>query len=312
MEDLDGRVAVVTGGASGIGLALARTLAAEGMHLVLADVEAGALDEAAASLAGVGKGSVSARVCDVSSAESVRALADAAFAEHGAVHVVCLNAGVSSSGLTWQQTEADWAWVLGVNLWGVVHGIRAFVPRMVEAGEDGHVVATSSMSGMAPGPGVGAYGASKAGVIALMESLHMDLSATDSRVRAHVLLPSFTRTRILESQRNRPDALGPGRSAADGTPESGMDRSRVQALLAQGQDPAEVADCVLRAIRADRFWIVPHEPSLERARVRFESILALSNPPVMLAGTVPGARSGAAGLGAAPAGGAPADPGSAP
>jgi NAD(P)-dependent dehydrogenase (short-subunit alcohol dehydrogenase family) len=311
MEELDGRVAVVTGAASGIGLAMARALAAEGMHLVLADVEAGALADAAATLTGAGKGAVSARVCDVSSADSVQALADAAFAEHGAVHVVCLNAGVSSSGLTWQQSEADWAWVLGVNLWGVVHGIRAFVPRMADAGQDGHVVATSSMSGLAPGPGVGAYGASKAGVIALMESLHMDLVATGSRLRAHVLLPSFTRTRILESQRNRPGASGAGRSAADGTPESGLDRSRIQALLARGQDPAEVADCVLAAFRADRFWIVPHEPSLERARVRFESILALSNPPVMLAGTVPGASGGPApAAGAGP--GAPAGRGSAP
>jgi NAD(P)-dependent dehydrogenase (short-subunit alcohol dehydrogenase family) len=281
--DLDGRVGVVTGAASGIGLAIGRALAAEGVRLVLADVERGPLDDAAATFTTP----VTTRVCDVSRVEDVHALADHAFAEHGAVHVVCNTAGVSSSGLTWTQTERDWEWVLGVNLWGVVHGIRAFVPRMLETGEPGHVVNTSSMSGLAPGPGVGAYGASKAGVIALTESLHMDLVATGAAVRAHVLLPSFTRTRIMESNRNRPADLGPGRAAGDGTPESGMDRERIKSLLAKGQDPDDVAACVLDAIHHDRFWIVPFPRSLERARVRFDSILELTNPPVVLAGTIP-------------------------
>jgi NAD(P)-dependent dehydrogenase (short-subunit alcohol dehydrogenase family) len=287
--DLGGRVGVVTGAASGIGLAIARALAAEGMALVLADVERGALDEAAASFTTP----VTTRACDVSQAADVQALAEHAFAEHGAVHVLCNNAGVSSSGLTWQQTEQDWQWVLGVNLWGVVHGIRAFVPRMLETGEPGHVISTSSMSGLAPGPGVGAYGASKAGVIALTESLQMDLVATGAAVRAHVLLPSFTRTRIMESNRNRPADLGPGRAAGEGTPESGMDRERVKALLSKGQDPDEVAACVLDAIHHDRFWIVPFPDSLARARVRFDSILDLTNPPVVLAGAIPGRGSGA-------------------
>ncbi len=223
-------------------------------------------------------------------------MAEHAFAEHGAVHVVCNNAGVSSSGRTWEQTERDWAWVLGVNLWGVVHGIRAFVPRMLETGEPGHVINTSSMSGMAPGPAVGAYGASKAGVIALSESLHMDLEATGAAVRAHVLLPSFTRTRILESSRNRPAEFGPGRipeaGTGDGPPAPGADRERTRRLLAKGQDPDEVAACVVDAIHHDRFWIVPFPDSLARVRIRFGSFLELTNPPVVLAGTIPGRQAG--------------------
>jgi len=189
MRELDGRVAVVTGGASGIGLGMARAFAGQGMKLVLADIESGPLAEAAAGLAADGADVLGVE-CDVSKAESVAELRDRALAQYGAVHVVCNNAGVagSAAGATWEAPLDEWDWVMGVNLMGVIHGIRTFVPVMVEQAAPGHVVNTASMAGLMPGMGI--YGVTKHAVVALSESMHAELNGRDLPIGVSVLCPA--------------------------------------------------------------------------------------------------------------------------
>jgi NAD(P)-dependent dehydrogenase (short-subunit alcohol dehydrogenase family) len=206
VKDLRDRTAVITGGASGIGRAMAGRFAAEGMKIVLADVEAEALDRAVEELRGRGAAAVGVRA-DVSRAGDVEAIAAEAERAFGPVHVLCNNAGVAAGGPLWKLSEADWAWVLGVNLWGVVHGIRAFVPRMIEHGGEGHVVNTASVAGLAAGPWFGPYCASKHAVVAISETLHHELALTGSAIKVSVLCPGFVKTRIAESHRNRPADL---------------------------------------------------------------------------------------------------------
>ncbi len=274
MRELAGCTAVVTGAASGIGLAMARRFAAEGMSVVMADVEAAALDEAVANLPSAAE-PVLSRVCDVRDPAAVAALAEAAEAMFGPVHVLCNNAGVAASGLTWEQSVADFEWVLGVNLWGVINGMHAFVPRMLSGGHEGHVVNTASMTGIAPGPAVGAYGASKAGVIALTESLQHDFAAAGSRLRAHVLVPSFTASRILESARNRPGAApGPESTGRDDLGPDDAVRVAALASMAQAQSAEHVAAVVVDGLRHDRFWLIPDPRAMARVERRHREMRA--------------------------------------
>jgi NAD(P)-dependent dehydrogenase (short-subunit alcohol dehydrogenase family) len=266
MRDLQGKVAVVTGGASGIGKAVAAKAASEGMKVVIADIEEGALKEAERELSG-GGAEVLAVGCDVAEADSVRGLRDRALDRFGAVHLVHNNAGVGLGGPIWEIPESDWRWILGVNLWGVVHGIAAFVPLLVEQGE-GHVVNTASIAGLTSAPFLGPYNATKQAVVAISETLYKDLQAAGvTGVGVSVLCPGFVQTRIAESDRNRP-AWAPDRDR-EGAPEM---RAAIQALVDSGIPTAAVADAVLDAVLDDTFYILTHPELDEAVRTRFEDI----------------------------------------
>ena len=278
VRELAGKVAVVTGAASGIGRALAAAFAAEGMRVVLADVEPGALDDAAHAVAKTAPAAIAVRT-DVSKAADVEALAGAAEHAFGGVQVVCNNAGVALSGLSWQHTLADWEWVLGVNLWGVIHGIRTFVPRLLAAKTEAHVVNTGSIAGLLSGPGMAVYGASKHGVVTISESLHYELRMLRAPIGVSVLCPGRVATNIMDADRNRParlaDAAPP--KAGDASGDAGA-RDAAKARLAAGMPPDRVAACVVDAIRTNRFWVLSHPEWKEYVRIRLEDVLQDRNP----------------------------------
>ena len=270
MKDLRDRVAVVTGGASGIGRGMAARFAEAGMKLVLADVEAPALEAAVAELRRSGV-TVLGALCDVSKPASVESLAQQAFDEFGAVHVLCNNAGVAG-GMPkpiWEQSLEDWSWVMGVNLMGVVHGLRSFVPRMLQQGIEGHVVNTASMAGLIPGAGI--YGVSKHAVVALSESLSNELLLQGAKLKVSVLCPGWVNTRIIESERNRPEA--PREAPGPLAPQLELARRAVAELIAGGLDPLEVGDVVVEAIRAERFYVLTHPTWKNMIEHRMQNIL---------------------------------------
>ncbi|ORT57508.1 SDR family NAD(P)-dependent oxidoreductase [Streptomyces sp. CB03238] len=280
-----GQVAVVTGAASGIGLAMARRFAAEGLKVVLADVEAAALDKAFTRLREEGA-EVLARTVDVSEPDSVASLADAVYDAFGAVHVLCNNAGVGSGaeGRMWEHDPADWKWAFAVNVWGVFHGIQAFVPRMIASGEPGHVVNTSSGDGgIAPLPTASVYAVTKAAVVTMTESLYAHLKAEHARVGASVLFPGphMLRTGLWESHRNRPARYAKQRPRK--TPYRSLDQWEA-AMKEAGHEVAftpveEVAEHVVDGIRADRFWMLPAgEHSDRQIRARARSMLDRADP----------------------------------
>ena len=273
MQELRGKVAVITGAASGIGLAVAKGCAAEGMKVVLADVEEKALDGAVSEITGSGAEAIGVAT-DVSKWEQVDALAERAYSEFGAVHLVHNNAGVGAGGLMWELSDADWQWVLGVNLWGVIYGIRAFVPRMIAGGEDAHVVNTASMAGLTTPPFMGPYNVSKHSVVAISEGLHKELAMTGAKVKVSVLCPGFVNTRIGESSRNRPDELQGERTEVQDLMRGDMFRQ----LLESGLTPETVAEHVVDAVKADRFYVLTHEDMKDSIRTRMEDILEGRNP----------------------------------
>jgi NAD(P)-dependent dehydrogenase (short-subunit alcohol dehydrogenase family) len=274
MQELRGKVAVVTGAASGIGNAVATRLAAEGMKVVLADIEEGPLADAEKVLADTGA-TVLAVPTDVTKGDQMDALAEKTYATFGTAHVVHNNAGVATGGPMWTLTEADWQWVLGVNLWGVIHGVRAFVPRLVEQGE-GHVVNTASMAGLTSAPMMGPYNVSKHGVVTLSETLAAELALHGSPVKVSVLCPGWVNTRINEADRNRPPELQP----PDGADTSLMDMGRqlLDGLLKSGLQPSEVAGRVLDAIRDESFYILTHPEMTPMIQQRMEDIVQGRNP----------------------------------
>lgn len=280
MEQLQDRVAVVTGAASGIGRAMIDRFAAAGMRVVLADVEAEALAKAEAEVASTGAETL-AVVTDVSDRASVDALAAATVDRFGGAHVLCNNAGVSGGmGALWETTDRDWSWVMGVNLMGVVHGIQAFVPGMIARGEPGHIVNTSSVLGLATGPG-SIYGVTKHAVTRLTEGLWYDLQAADATIGVSVLCPGMIATNIIGSGRNRPAELQNEGGPDLATPEVQQRMQFVQQLFAEeGMPPAEVAEMVHDAILAERFYVLTHpEPEKETVRARFDAILGEESPP---------------------------------
>lgn len=281
MKDLDGKVAVITGGASGIGRAVAEKAAAEGMKVVLADIEEVALKEAERALTANGADAL-AVVTDVSDAASVQELRARALAQYGAVHLVHNNAGVGGGGPIWDVPEQDWRWILGVNLWGVVHGVTTFVPLLIEQGE-GHVVNTASIAGLTTAPFLGPYNATKQAVVAISETLVKDLQSTGvSGVGVSVLCPGFVRTRIAESARNRP-AWAPEPTAED-TEGAETLRSAISDMIASGIAPDTVAEKVLEAVRTDTFYIRTH-PALDAAiATRFSEIMETRPPTITVVG----------------------------
>jgi NAD(P)-dependent dehydrogenase (short-subunit alcohol dehydrogenase family) len=271
MEDLQGKVAVITGGASGIGRAVAERAATAGMRLVLADIEEVALEATANALRGEGA-EVEAVVVDVADGASIEALRDRALARFGAVHLVHNNAGVGAGGLIWDVSEADWKWILGVNLWGVIHGIRVFTPLLIEQ-KEGHIVNTASLAGLTSPPFMGPYNATKHAVVTMSETLYRDLQVVGSPVGVSVLCPAFVKTGIAESHRNRPEwAPAP---EGDG-PE--MVSGVMQQLVAAGIEASAVADAVLDAVVANRFYILTHEDSIPAVAARMEEIVEGRQP----------------------------------
>jgi NAD(P)-dependent dehydrogenase (short-subunit alcohol dehydrogenase family) len=275
MKEFKDKVAVVTGAASGIGFAMADRFASVGMKVVLADIEQPELDKARMQLEAKGAPVIAVHT-DVARAEAVEALAERAYSEYGAVHIVCNNAGVSLGGLTWEHSVADWQWVLGVNLWGVIHGVRSFVPRMLDGGEEGHVVNTASVAGLISSPYISAYQVTKHAVVTLSESLRMELEISASKLSASVLCPGFVATRIADAARNRPHA--PGVDDAQVSAPQQMIRDLARQQVADGIKPGDVAELVLEAVRADRFYVLTHRRYEKLIRRRMEGILEARTP----------------------------------
>ena len=284
MKNLKNKVAVITGGASGMGLAFAHRFAAAGMSVAIADIEEAALTTAVAELTAAGA-EVFGGLCDVSDIDSFRRFAADADAALGPAQVVCLNAGVAGSGDMVDLTMADWNWLLGVNLWGVIHGIRVFVPLMIEQGGPAHVVNTASMAGLISVPYLAAYNVSKHGVVTLSETLHRDLQlGGHADIGVSVLCPGLVMTNIFESQRNRPDELADGEEARGLSALVGGDgdgAATEDAIGAFGQilSPDDVGAAVVDAVREDRFYILTHPDSTEAlVRTRCDDIVEARHP----------------------------------
>jgi NAD(P)-dependent dehydrogenase (short-subunit alcohol dehydrogenase family) len=267
MNEFPGKVAVVTGAASGIGRAIAAQAAREGMRLVLADIEAAPLERTAAELRATGA-DVLAVPTDVSRAEEVAALAEQTVAAYGAVHLLFNNAGVATGGPIWERPLAEWEWVMGVNLWGVVHGIRAFVPLMLAQEDAGYIVNTASIAGLVTAPALGIYTVTKHAVVALSEVLAAELAQRNAPIAVSVLCPSWVQTRILEAGRNRPAAI---HNAAPGGDPAG--NAAIRQLVESGMSPEQVAHEVFAAIRDERFYILTHPETKAWIRRRMEAIL---------------------------------------
>jgi NAD(P)-dependent dehydrogenase (short-subunit alcohol dehydrogenase family) len=276
MKRFEGRTAVITGGASGLGLAMARRFAREGVQLVLADVQADALERTAAEFVAAGTPVLAVR-CDVSRAEEVERLRDEAVARFGAVHILCNNAGVAPGGLAWESTVADWQWCLGVNVYGVIHGLRSFVPLMLSQDDEAHIVNTASVAGLLSPPGMGIYCVSKHAVVTLTECLHHDLASRSDKVRTSVLCPAYVPTVIHDSERNRPEEL---RNAAQDKSEEELAReAALRHAVQSGRISAEqVADTVFDAVRDERFYILTHQKIKGAIETRMMDML-LERPP---------------------------------
>ncbi len=276
LETFKDKVAVITGGASGLGLAMARRFAHEGMKLVLADIEEAPLQKVAGEFTAEGIPAIGVKT-DVSKAEEVEALARRAYDTYSGVHVLCNNAGVAPGGLAWASTLPDWEWCLGVNVWGVIHGLRSFVPRMLKQAGPCHIVNTASVAGLLSPPGMAIYCVSKHAVVTLSECLYQDLSKIGPHIGVSALCPAYVPTGISDSERNRPDALkNPSRErSADEIAREEQLRHAVQSgRISAGQ----VADKVFEAVRDNRFYILTHEKIKGAIEVRMKDILEGRNP----------------------------------
>ena len=271
MELGAGKVAVVTGAASGIGFALAERFAKSGMQVVLADIEAGALDAAAERIAAHGVETL-AVVTDVSDEEAVQALATAAVERFGSVHLVCNNAGVVSKSDAWFGPLSAWQWVMGVNFWGIVHGIRAFLPILIEGG-GGHIVNTASIAGLMPGFGA-TYDASKHAAVAISEDLFLDMRLSPVPIGVSVLCPGWVRTDLMSSERNWTG----GGEVPDDSVTFAVIGKHVERALAEATTPAAIADAVADAVVENRFWVLPHDDFLDLAVRRWELIAQKLDP----------------------------------
>ena len=283
METFEGRVAVVTGGASGLGLAMAQRFADAGMNIVLGDIEAEPLAMAEADIAARGVKVLPKRT-DVAKADDVEALAESAYKHFGAVNVLCNNAGVGGSpGAMWELSEEDWRWVIDVDLWSVVHGVRSFVPRMIASGAEAHVVNTASVAGLVSGAVGGPYTVAKFGVVALSEQLYFELGRAGHNIGVSVLCPGFVNTNIYDSSRNRQAEYGEAQVAP--TPDAEQRRAMLQAMRNTMMQPAEIGELVFEAIRSRNLYIIPAGSDALRGavRTRMENVVEQRNPEVQVA-----------------------------
>ena len=285
METMTGRVAVVTGAASGIGKALALGFAGEGANVVLADIEEEPLRAAEAEVADHGVEALGV-ITDVTDADSVGALAQATIDRFGAVHMVCNNAGVGGGGLIRNQQLVDWKWVVDVCLWGVIHGVHHFLPPLIEA-EESHIMSTASVAGLMSVPGLGPYNAAKYGVVAIMETLHLEMQRDrNADVGVSVLCPGVVRTNIAKAQRNRPEELRrerrprPEGDAPTETADARRRNANIAAALERGMDPSEVAAKVIEAMYERRFWVLSHPELLADVNHRNQQLADLENPTI--------------------------------
>ncbi len=275
MKDFAGRVAVVTGAASGLGLALAARFARERMRLALADIDAPALARTVDELRASGAEAISMRV-DVSDGAQVAALAERTLEAFGAVHIVCNNAGVAPLGLAWENTEADWRWILGVNVWGVIHGVRVFTPILLGQQDEGHILNTASVAGLISPPGMAMYNLTKHAVVSLSETLHHDLASQSDKVKCSVLCPAYFPSAIADSERSRPAASDAPRDKSAATLE--REASLRKAVHSGRRSAADIAQAAFEAIRDERFYVLTHPRINSAIEARMRDILAGRNP----------------------------------
>jgi NAD(P)-dependent dehydrogenase (short-subunit alcohol dehydrogenase family) len=279
MKDFAGRVAVITGGAEGIGRAFAVKAASLGMKLVLADINAEKLEQTAQQLRDDFRVEVATQVTDVSKPEAVQALADKAWATFGRVHLLFNNAGVAFGGNAWDTSVAQWDWVLGVNLYGVIHGLQSFVPRMIADGEEGHIINTASAAGLLSQPSMAAYNVSKHGVVTLSEGLYHDLNLRQANISVSVLCPAWVKTRIADFQRYN-DETTP--ASAEKLDKVGRQTARaIEDAVENGMAPAAVADTTFAAIADKRFYILTHEPVKIAVQLRMKDIVEGHQPRLL-------------------------------
>lgn len=276
MQEFQGRVAIVTGAASGIGLALCQVFAEQGMKIVLADVEQEALTVAADSIEAMGAECLAA-VCDVGDPEAVEELAALTVETFGAIHIACNNAGVFAGGTLWESSLDDYEWLIGVNQYGVINGIRSFVPRMIDNGEPCHLVNTASMAGLTTMPFSGIYNMTKHAVLALSETLFHELSLMAPQVGVSCLCPEAVNTGIGHSQRNRPESLS-DTPASDGR---SLAEEAIISTAAGGKSPRTLAERVLQGIRDQQFYLLSDDAWRDTANARLEDIGAASNPRLL-------------------------------
>ena len=276
MKEFKGKVAVITGGATGIGRAMAERFAEEGMRIVLADVEADVLEKTAEEMRAEGA-EVLSIACDISKREEVEHLANETVKAFSTVHVLCNNAGVGSGGYTWEIELDDWDWVLDVNLKGVVYGIHYFTPIMMKNGDACHIVNTASICGLINVPRMSAYNVAKHGVVSISETMHKELEETGSKVRISVLCPGWVNTRIHESDRNRPQ----GEFIRDESNVEAMEyREKILGNLRDGASPIQVAQAVFDGIKAEQFYILPQPHLRSDVEIRMRDILDNQNPTI--------------------------------
>jgi len=275
MKRFGGRVAVITGGASGLGRALGERFGAEGVKVVLADIDEPMLAATAETLRAQGI-TLATRRTDVAKGEEVERLARFALETFGAVHIVCNNAGVAPLGVVWESDEADWRWALGVNVWGVIHGVRVFTPILLAQADEGHIVNTASVAGLISPPGMGIYNVTKHAIVALTETLHHDLAAQTDRVRCSVVCPAYFPSNIACSERNRPVEL---RSARPKTDADIAREVQLSKAVSSGKLSArDVANAAFEAVRDERFYVLTHRRILPAIESRAREILEGRNP----------------------------------